>query len=181
MKNASPRSRYTTRARLLAANGRADNQVIFVGTRERWFEWKSARDLPPKGLIGQMDRWLDRIAADPTGRPQAQKVADNKPLDVADGCETLDGEIVTEPATYPDGGRCGQLYPAYGNPRIAAGEPINDDVLKCALKPIDPADYSGHLTSAQVQRLRQLFPAGVCDYARPGIGQQQTVATWQHF
>jgi len=172
---------FATRARLLAANGRADNQVMIVGTRESWFEWKSARDRVPQGLIGQMDHWLDRIAADPTDRPEPQKVVDNKPVDLADGCETLDSRTISEPATYPDGGRCGQLYPAYGNSRIVAGEPISDDVLKCALKPIDPNDYAGRLTDAELQRLRALFPGGVCDYSRPGVGQERTLATWQHF
>jgi len=132
-------------------------------------------------LIGQMDHWLDRIAADPTDRSEPQKVVDNKPPDLADGCETLDGQTVTEPAIYPDGGRCGRLYPAYGNPRVVAGEPISDDVLKCALKPVDPADYAGRLTEPELRRLRILFPEGVCDYGRPGVGQEHAVATWQRF
>jgi len=72
------------------------------------------------------------------------------------------------------------ILASYGDESIA-GEPISDDVLKCALKPIDPDDYAGRLTDAELQRLRVLFPEGVCDYSRPGVGQEHAVATWQRF
>jgi hypothetical protein len=48
-------------------------------------------------------------------------------------------------------------------------------VLKCQLKPLNPADYPVTFTPAQWQELQQAFPLGVCDYSRPGVDQQPTV------
>ncbi len=58
---------------------------------------------------------------------------------------------------------------------------MTDDVLKCALKPINPADYSQTLSAGQLERLKAIFPTGVCDYSRPGIGQQVTKTPWQRY
>ncbi len=58
-----------------------------------------------------------------------------------------------------------------GNPRIAAGAPLSDDILKCQLKPVDPEDYERSLTSTELTRLEQVFPEGVCDWAVGGVGQ----------
>jgi len=32
-----------------------------------------------------------------------------------------------------------------------------------------------------LERLRAVFPGGVCDYSRPGVGQQITKVTWQKY
>jgi hypothetical protein len=52
--------------------------------------------------------------------------------------------------------------------------------LKCQLKPVDPRDYAIAMTSAEMARLRQVFPAGVCDWSKPGVGQTALV-TWASF
>jgi hypothetical protein len=36
------------------------------------------------------------------------------------------------------------------------------------------------LTDDQLARLRKVFPMGVCDWSRPGIGQQRVVP-WQAY
>ena len=41
-----------------------------------------------------------------------------------------------------------------------------------ALRPIDPAEYGDRLGPQQLQRLQAVFATGVCDWTRPGIGQQ---------
>jgi hypothetical protein len=64
---------------------------------------------------------------------------------------------------------------------MLAGGPLTSDVLKCALKPVDPTDYSRPLTARELERLEQIFPSGVCDFSRRGIGQEITTTTWQHF
>jgi hypothetical protein len=79
---------------------------------------------------------------------------------------------VTNPA------QCAQLFPYFGNPRIAAGEPLKQDVLKCQLKPVNSADYNVTFNTAQFMRLQAIFPDGVCDYTKPGIGQQPLAGTW---
>ena len=42
-----------------------------------------------------------------------------------------------------------------------AGGPLAADVLKCQLKPVDAGDYKVRFTSAELARLRRIFPAGV--------------------
>jgi hypothetical protein len=50
--------------------------------------------------------------------------------------------------------------------------------LKCAVKPLDFRDYPVAFTPADQAKLRRAFPTGVCDYRRPGIGQQPPSGTW---
>jgi hypothetical protein len=60
---------------------------------------------------------------------------------------------------------------------MVAGGPLTEDVVKCQLKPVDPADYSVKLTEAEWSRLKDIFPTGVCDWTKPGVGQQPS-ETW---
>jgi hypothetical protein len=91
------------------------------------------------------------------------------------------GEQITERATHDEPSRCNQLYPVYADPRMVAGGPLSDDILKCELKPVRETDYSRSLTAEQLARLKAIFPTGVCDYTRVGVGQEVTTATWQKF
>ena len=72
---------------------------------------------------------------------------------------------------YEEKGPCKDRYPIAGDPRIAAGGPRADDVIKCQLKPVDPADYEVPLTAAQYDELNETFPDGVCDWLSAGVGQ----------
>ena len=66
-------------------------------------------------------------------------------------------------------------------PREVAGGDRLNDILKCQLRPIDPAEYGPlGLSAAQLDRLRALFPDGVCDWSVPGVGQQAAVP-WQTY
>jgi len=178
---------FATRARLIAANGNADNQVMLLYPRfdvvPLWKalqgNWDALSVHQKRDLLPQMDRWLDGIAADNGSGSLPAKVARNKPADLTDGCYTTDGERVVEPASYDGRGRCNQLYPPHANPRIAAGGPLTHDVLKCSLKPLTPAEYSRALSPEQLRRLKAIFPSGVCDYSRPGIRQPITQTTGQ--
>jgi Tannase-like family of unknown function (DUF6351) len=184
---------FVTRARLIAANGSASNQVILIDpTVNTLSEWLSsdavssdaAASLSAKrqrDLVRQMDLWLEGIAADSTARALSEKIASNRPPDLAEGCWQVNGKRRAETVTYDGIGRAIQMYPAHSDPRLVAGAPLTDDVLKCALKPINPADYGGRLTDDQLRELRGIFPVGVCDYGRPGIGQQMTKATRQSY
>jgi hypothetical protein len=177
---------FVTRARLMAANGQANNQVILVDPREAWFKWVGFRSAsqfwgPVEQLVPLMDRWLDQIDADQQPGSRAQRVARNKPAGVEDSCNTIDGERIVETASVEGGGRCNTMYPSHADPRLAAGAPLSDDILKCVLKSIEAADYPQPLTEAQLARLRAVFPRGICDYTRRGIGQSITSKTWQRF
>jgi hypothetical protein len=181
---------FVTRARLVAARGSAANQAMLVGPRPEFLAYLVPEigsayitDLAQRTryLMRQMDHWLDAILADRAAGLISAKVARNRPAELADGCWATDGQRIVEPAIYDGPGRCNELYPSHADPRIAAGAPLADDVVKCALKPIDVADYLQPLNAAQVQRLRAVFPQGVCDYSRPGVGQQVTTGTWQHY
>jgi hypothetical protein len=180
---------FVTRARLLAANGSADNQVMITYPRYTTVDWvrmalgyqdvfglsERAHELLPK-----MDRWLDNIAADQSPNV-AEKVRRDRPPDVADGCWTINARHIAEPMTYGGGGECNRLYPPHANPRIVAGSPLADDVLKCQLKPVSAGDYTHALNADQLNRLQVVFPTGVCDYSKPGVGQEITRKTWQRY
>jgi len=69
------------------------------------------------------------------------------------------------------GGVCQTLLPPVTTPRMAAGGPLTDDVIKCQLKPVDPTDYGGKLSAAQLAQVSAVFPNGVCDWTQPGVGE----------
>ncbi len=119
-----------------------------------------------------MDQWLRNIAEDTSDDSASVKVRRNKPTGLVDACYTETGEKITDEAA------CKRLYPVHANPRLAAGEPPTDDILKCALKAADARGYVHPLTADQLQRLKAIFPQGVCDYSRHGVGQQLVEGTW---
>ncbi len=59
---------------------------------------------------------------------------------------------------------------------MAGGDAYNDTV-KCRLKPLRREDYAGTtFTDDQWEQLRRAFPAGVCDWSRPGVGKQRNLS-----
>jgi hypothetical protein len=64
------------------------------------------------------------------------------------------------------------------NPRMAAGEDIATDVLKCTLKPLNFRDYPVTFTAEEQRSLRATFSHGVCDYRRPSVGRQRPIGDW---
>jgi hypothetical protein len=64
----------------------------------------------------------------------------------------------------------------YGAPRTVAGEPITTDQNSCRLRPLNRAEYSVPFTEGQWAKLQAAFPTGVCDWSRPGVDQQPTIA-----
>lgn len=174
---------FVTRARLKAANGSADNQVILTFPRaaKPGKKPRTTHDDEMKIVFSLMDLWLDNIAKDRSSRSPLEKIAAAKPDGVVDSCWDEDGEQIVEKRTYDGNGRCNQLYPPHGDPRIAAGEPLTDDILKCALKPVNAKDYLPSLTGDQLARLKRTFSQGVCDYAHPGSGQEPLRGTWRKY
>jgi hypothetical protein len=167
---------FATRARLIATNGNADNHVMWTFSGRRPVAGAGTRD-----MLVLMDRWLTNLRADTSADSLAVKTVRNKPPELVDTCWSAEGEKITEPRKYKGNGPCDQMYPAFGDPRIAAGAPLNSDVLKCALKPVDPAEYAHPLSADQLERLKAVFPHGVCDYSKPGIEQQKLQGTWLRY
>ena len=157
----------TVRERLRKSNGHFDNQVI-------WVYPSGAAAIGQKvttHAIDTMSRWLDGIAKDTSSASPIEKIRRAKPTTALDGCWDAEGTRIDEPATFDGPGRCNTLFPNHKNPRLVAGSPIADDITKCQLKPITPRDYGVTFTPDELQRLRGVFPGGVCDYSKPGINQ----------
>ena len=169
---------FSTRERLLNANGHADNMVMWSGGTGPRATYVS------KMAFLQMDKWLANIAGDISRNPRSVKVVRNKPSDLTDGCWT--GTTTPSFTFHPErqffGGPgtsfCNDLYPAYAFPRYMAGMPLSNDIVKCYLRQINLVDYAVPFTQSEVKRLRQIFPDGVCDYSRPGIDQHDLLSTW---
>jgi len=159
---------YSIRQRLINANGQADNQVI-VGNLA-----------PSDLLIEQMGRWLAAVAADTSKESLAKKVVSNKPVDVVDACWTTGGVKIVEKQTLNGPGQCNALFPAGVPPEVVAGAPIELDVIKCRLKPIDSRDYKVPFTAQQRLELEAIFPDGVCDWSKRGVYQVKSVP-WASF
>ena len=107
--------------------------------------------------------------------------AGHRPSGLSDGCWTSAGQKVVEPFSYQGAGTCEGLYPSFGDTRTAAGERLDEAVLKCRLKPLDFGSHGVTFTADQQARLRKAFPDGVCDYNRPGVDQRRPTHTWQDF
>ncbi|HEX3364614.1 DUF6351 family protein [Phenylobacterium sp.] len=176
----------TIRARLVKANGDGDNEVFWVGP--------GASPGGPRGdpavarsfalMSGQaldaMTKWLDRLAADSAPLSHA-KVVKDKPAEAKDAYFSPDGAKHVEKATWDGPGGYNTMYPNHSEPRIEAGAPIANDVLKCSLKPVSAADYKVKLNAAQLARLKAIFPTGVCDFSKTGVGQVPLKGTYQRY
>jgi len=155
---------YAMRARLMRNFGTAANQVLWRGQVPLIGDPSYADD-----AVFAEDKWLARVDADQRGVPLARKIIEDKPDSVTDRCTDGAGKDVPEEV-------CNQTVSAYGTPRLGAGEPMTDDVMKCQLKPLSRDDYPVAFSDAQWARLQAAFPGGVCDYAKPGVDQSGAVS-----
>jgi hypothetical protein len=162
---------YASRARLDRGLGNHDNQIVWT-----YAPTAPIAPIPTPMMTDKafdlMDRWLTAIERDHRNVPKAVKVRDAKPSDAHDACFAADVELP------PDA--CGAAYPPYATPRVAAGAPVSNDVVKCTLKPLRRTDYKVTFTDAQWAQLRRAFPSGVCDWSRPGVEQKPAVP-WQTY
>ena len=99
---------------------------------------------------------------------------EDKPVDAVDAC-WVGGNKITDP-TY-----CREAFPYFADPRLVAGVPWTDNVLKCQLKPLNRNDYPADMfTDAQWTRLQAAFPTGVCNWNLPSVGFQPSIP-WMTF
>ena len=155
---------YAMRARLERNFGTAANQVLWRGQIPLVGDPSFAQD-----SVFAVDRWLAAVDADDRKIPRARKIIEDRPEAVADRC--TDGRGNEQPLAL-----CDTTVAAYGTPRLAADEPMTDDVMKCQLKPMVREDYPVTFTDDQWQRLQEAFPTGVCDYTKPGVSQRGAIS-----
>ena len=155
---------YAMRARLQRNFGTAANQILWRGQAPLIGDPAFADE-----AVFAMDKWLARVASDKRRIPLAKKIIRNKPDSVAARCTNGSGRELPSEV-------CDQTVSAYGTPRLAADEPMTDDVMKCRLKPMRRDDYPVSFTDRQWARLQQAFPGGVCDYSKPGVSQGGAVS-----
>jgi len=167
---------FVTRERLRRDTGHADNYVLQ--------RHGSGTSLGGDNLA-LMDQWLSNLALDTSMDPRAVKVVRAKPVDAVESCWDDEGQQIVEPQTFDrtrvfdnTEGACNALYPPHAGTRMIAGAPLESDILKCQLKPLDRADYGVTFTDAEWARLQAIFPTGVCDWSKPGVGQSVTPRTW---
>jgi len=170
------------RERLIKANGDPDGD----GSAGTQVIWTSPETLDDSLQLLTMDRWLTAIGNDNTGVSKRDKVLNNRPGTIPgspaarDACFFNDsGSLIRQETQTDDSGICGTTFPSGSGPRIEAGQPLANDVLKCELKPVDPAEYGVALTVPQITRLNSIFPRGVCDNSRRGVEQQISRKAWR--
>jgi len=124
------------------------------------------------------------LKADTSDHSIERKVRRAKPAGVADFCLLSNDLTQTNPdptkwnkVTNPAACDADPFLRAHSSPRQVAGSPLSENILKCRLKPLNSADYAPVvLTSAQLARLSAVFPDGVCDWSKDGVGQRRARA-----
>jgi hypothetical protein len=171
---------FSERERIAEANGgQFGNQVI----------WRYGTGLLP-GTPAQfqavtlqsfltMDLWLSNLLATApkatlnSVRTQAQVIA-ARPDSAFDRCYLTGDTNFTTPVTDMAACDADPRLVRHASPRQVAGGALAENILKCQLKPLNPLDYGAVVfTGAQWARLNAAFPDGVCDWSKPGVGQQE--------
>jgi hypothetical protein len=164
---------FMVRARMLRANGHYENHIMWRGPAQGEANWSA------------MVRWVEAIKADTSADSARVKMLRNKPAHVVDGCwntSVSPPAFIAEPQTLssqPDS-QCNVRFPSWIVPRMVAGGPLESDIMKCQLKPVDMADYSVPFTADETTRLLRVFAGGVCDWSKPGVNQVPSI-TWPSF
>jgi len=164
---------FATRRRLQLARGDADNQVIwFTDARPA-----VAFDQTPEAFE-VIDEWMANLRANP-----GLGVAGNRPPRAVDRCFMTNGQEIAAGDDVWNGildaepaGACTQVFPIHRSSRIVAGGPIEGGIFKCALQSVDAAIADGVYdawvpSSAERDRLVDIFPDGVCDWSQGDVGR----------
>jgi hypothetical protein len=174
---------FAERARIDAANGgNHGNQVM----------WRYGTGLLPATPAQftavtlqsflTMDTWLSNLTVSApketlnSVRSQAE-VIEAKPPAAHDLCFLTGDATFSTPVTDMATCDADPRLAKHSSPRQVAGGPLAENILKCRLKPLNPAEYLPIVfSSGQWARLEAAFPGGVCDWSQPGIGQQPAIS-----
>jgi len=147
-----------------------------------------------------MNEWLQAVESDTSKhRSLRHKLKLHKPALAVDSCWRADLAQWSTDAAYCNtaadpssastviGTGDAALYtpgidewPVFRDTRVAAGEDLTSDIMQCQLKHLSRHDYRGSLSDDQWARLQAVFPFGVCDYGKRGVGQVEP-KPWQTF
>ncbi|MGW2183696.1 DUF6351 family protein [Streptomyces sp. NPDC001732] len=167
---------FSTRARLDKANGTHANQIMLTRS--------SGHGFTLAGMLSDMDQWLSGIKADSGDETPIEKIVRNKPQGLTDACWTrgIGAKKIEEPQVEGiDNTECNTLYPVWTSPRMVAGADVANDIVKCRKRPVDRSDYRVPVTEGELKDLTAIFRDGVCDWSKPGVGQQDLAGTWLSF
>ena len=162
---------FSLRDRLDKANGNHDNHVM----------WRYGTGLTPTAASGltlqsflAMDKWMSNLKADISNTVIEQKIVKAKPAETFDFCYLSTDTGFTTKVTDPAVCNQDKFLAPHASPRQVAGGPLSENILKCQLKPLSATDYAPvTLSGAQISRLQNVLTAGVCDWSKPGVGQQE--------
>jgi hypothetical protein len=160
---------FGLRDRLIRSNGTAANEVMVLTD--------GRQPKTEERMIASMDQWLTTLREDRSDDSPVVKIVRARPADLEDGCYTPSGDFIVEWQRFA-GGECNKYFPTFPSPRMVAGGPTTNDVLKCQLKPLDWREYGLPFTEEQKARLRAIFPTGVCDWSKPGVSQGKLQGVW---
>jgi len=162
---------FLVRERLRHSNGGADNEVI-------WTFPQSMLNLGMEAVLDTMTEWLNNLMKDKSSDSAKVKVLRAKPANAIDACWDNKLTRINEPLSMEPSAACNKLFPIHSTTRLAAAEPVYADTLKCKLKPLGRSDYRVQFTESEWRRLEQLYPSGVCDYAKAGLGAGKISGTY---
>ena len=174
---------FSERARIDAANnGNHGNQVMWrYGTGLLPATAQQFAAVTLQSFL-TMDTWLSNLMASAPKatlnavRNQEQVIA-AKPASAFDLCYLTGDTTFSTPVTDMAVCDADSRLASHASPRQVAGGSLAENVLKCQLKPLDTADYAPvTFTDAQLARLQATFPGGVCDWSKPGVGQQEAIS-----
>jgi hypothetical protein len=160
---------YTMRARLDRNFGTHANQILWRGqvavVGDHTFTDES---------ILAIDGWLAAVAKDRRRIPLAKKIIADRPKTLVDRCTDGNGNDIEASA-------CDATVVAYSDPQLEAGMPETNDTTRCNLKPLDRNGYEGvTFSDEQWTAMQALYPQGVCDFTKPGLGRHPT-RPWQTY
>jgi hypothetical protein len=179
---------YVIRNRILEHYGDYANHVL----------WRY-KNTPPEFAdrrFGAMNDWLAAVEADSSAKTLREKIIANKPAIAVDSCWNSSAGWVTDATACNTGanphtnsavtGSGGTAlyepavneWPVWRDTRVAAGEDLTSDIMQCQLKPLVASDYSVTFTPTQWSRMNAVFADGVCDFTKPGRGQNAPPQQW---
>ena len=162
---------FSVRDRLEGPDGDAEQRSRVIWTREGGDLTNLVTSpLPTVEMVGLLIEWLE-------GTTDGTPVAEARPATVTDDCETDEIRIEGD-EVYETQNECTTTFPIHGDPRTAAGAPRGNDIIKCALRPVDVESYGVPFNDAQTARLARIFPSGTCDWETAGQGQSPLAGTW---
>ena len=154
---------FAMRERMRERNGNTDNHLMWRGV------------VPADGRGRVLERWVTAVKADRSsagrsreGHPQQGR---RRPSTAAGWRRRHRRRRSSSPSRRRSAARptqCNTMYPSYSFARHVAGGPLDGNMLKCQLKPIDPRDYAAPFDAADLHRLRRIFRTACAIGPSPG-------------